>query len=157
MCVSVFVGFCGFGRVWKGVCVFECVILDRCVWVWICMYVWVWIGVCGGILLNLSVDLNRCVWGSKGFWYVYTKSLCKFSLSLLCRAGLRSTLLLFPLLGIAWLLTPVLAVFPHVKALEYTFNLLNSLQVSSNISANLALICNPTLWCQCHDDFNFQL
>ncbi|XP_030847076.1 adhesion G-protein coupled receptor D1-like [Strongylocentrotus purpuratus] len=44
------------------------------------------------------------------------------------KAGLRSTLLLFPLLGIAWLLTPVVAVFPHVKALEYTFNLLNSLQ-----------------------------
>eukprot|EP00057_Strongylocentrotus_purpuratus_P007754 XP_011662228.1 PREDICTED: corticotropin-releasing factor receptor 1-like [Strongylocentrotus purpuratus] len=33
-----------------------------------------------------------------------------------------------PLLGIAWLLTPVVAVFPHVKALEITFNLLNSLQ-----------------------------
>ena len=125
MCVRVIVCVCVF------VCarVFLCVVLDMCVWVWICVYVWVLIVVCVGILLNLCIDLDRCVW-VRVFVYVCKKSLCKFSLSLLSRAGLRSTLLLFPLLGIAWLLTPVVAVFPHVKALEYTFNLLNSLQVS---------------------------
>ncbi|XP_041455946.1 adhesion G protein-coupled receptor E3-like isoform X2 [Lytechinus variegatus] len=44
------------------------------------------------------------------------------------RNGLRSTLLLCPLLGMAWLLSPALVFFPRIKALEYTFNVLNSLQ-----------------------------
>ncbi|XP_041453707.1 adhesion G protein-coupled receptor L3-like [Lytechinus variegatus] len=43
------------------------------------------------------------------------------------RNGLRSTILLFPLLGTTWLLGPVLTLFP-IRSLAYIFNVLNPLQ-----------------------------